>query len=124
MTPSPAARPGRSLWSRLRPRRTWRHAAFYEQVLGTSLELQVVGTSRRAGPAAETAALGEIDRLDAVFSGYSPASELSRWQATLGEDVPVSPELARLLAESELWRERTRGAFDPGAEALARLWAE
>lgn len=93
-------------------------------MLGTSLELQVVAARGGAGREAERAALAEIDRLEAIFSAYLPTSELSRWQATRGEAVAVSPELAGVLAAAEEWRERTANAFNPAVEAVTRLWRE
>lgn len=119
---SPATAGAARLWSRLRPER--RRVAHYEEVLGTSLEVQIVSTSAGAAERAEAAALAEIDRLEAVFSSDSPESEFSRWQESFDEPLPVSPELAHLLRESELWRARTGGAFHPGVEALTRLWSE
>jgi thiamine biosynthesis lipoprotein len=113
-----------ALWRRLWARGPRRHQAHYEGVLGTSLELQFVGATDADGERAERAALGEIDRLEEIFSAYRPTSELSRWQETLGEPVAVSPELARVLAESERWRVRTAGAFNPAVEAFTRLWKE
>lgn len=93
----------------------------YEDVLGTSLELQVVAAG--VGPArrAEQAALAEVDRLAAVLSGYSSTSELSRWQATRGEAVAVSTPLAEVLDACEVWRVRTGGAFNAGAASLVEL---
>ena len=99
------------------------HRAHLEGVLGTSLELQFVVAEPEAGRLAEAAALAEIDRLEAIFSTYSPSSEFSCWQTTRGADVAVSPELAEVLEASERWREITGGAFDPAVEALTRLWA-
>lgn len=88
------------------------HVAHFEGVLGTSMELQTVGTAEGAA-LAEESALVEIDRLEAIFSLFREGSELLRWERTHREDVPVSPELAEVLALAESWRERTRGAFDP-----------
>lgn len=101
-----------------RPRR---HAFHYEHVLGTSLELQVVAADADAARRAEAATLAEIDRLAAILSGWTPASELARWQATWNVDVPVSPELAEVLALAEAWRVGTRGAFDAAAVARAAV---
>ena len=89
-----------------------RHIAHYERVLGTSMEIQIVGDPE-AAVAAEEAALVEIDRLEAIFSAYADDSEFSRWERTFDEDVPVSAELAHVLVEAERWREATGGAFDP-----------
>jgi thiamine biosynthesis lipoprotein len=105
-----------SLPRRRVPRAT-RHAWHYEGVLGTSLELQVVANGDDAARRAESAALEEVDRLEAILSGWSVTSELARWLATHDVDAPVSPELAEVLRASGEWRERTAGAFDPGAQA-------
>ncbi|GJG87802.1 hypothetical protein tb265_29830 [Gemmatimonadetes bacterium T265] len=90
----------------------------YEHVLGTSLELQVTATRVSAARRAEQAVLAEVDRLSAVLSGYTPESELARWQATRGEAVPVSAELAEVLEAGEAWRVRTGGAFNAAAVSL------
>ena len=90
--------------SRARPRR---HAYHYEHVLGTSFELTVVATSTTAARRAESVALAEVDRLEGILSGWSPASELARWTATHDVDVAVSPELAEVLHASEFWRATT-----------------
>src|SRR5689334_1017125 len=86
--------------------RARRYAFHYERVLGTSLELQVTAGDERAARRAEAAALAEVDRLEAILSGWSDASELARWQSTVGVEVPVSRELAEVLAAAEAWRAR------------------
>ena len=98
-----------------RPRR---HSFSYEHVLGTSLELQVVAAEEEAAFLAEEAALGEIDRLEPILSGWSPTSELSRWLATHDEEIAISRELTEVLAACDEWRELTSGAFDPAAQAI------
>jgi thiamine biosynthesis lipoprotein ApbE len=96
---------------------------YHENVLGTSLELCVRAESLRAAQAAEDRTLREIDRLSAIFSGHDPSSEFSRWQATLRNPVRVSSELFDVLQAAEHWVHESGGAFDPGVEALTRLWA-
>jgi thiamine biosynthesis lipoprotein ApbE len=93
----------------------------YEHVLGTSLELQVMSADERAAPRAEGRVLAEVDRLEPILSGWSPASEFARWQATHDVCVPVSSELADVLYASHAWRDRTAGAFDPAAQAILNL---
>ena len=92
----------------------------HENVLGTSLELCVRADTEEAARSAEARALGEIDRLAAVFSGYDASSEFRRWQATIDRPTKVSPELFELLRASDRWRERSGGAFDPRVQALTR----
>ena len=105
----------------LRPRRALLHDFHYEHVLGTSLELRVVAERESAARHAQSAVLSEVDRLEPILSGWSGASELARWLATHDVDVPVSPELAEVLAASEGWRALTGGAFDPAAQAVIDL---
>jgi FAD:protein FMN transferase len=98
-------------------------AFFHENVLGTSLELRVRAESRAVAEAAEERVLREIDRLAAIFNGYDPGSELSRWQEGHAPSPKVSAELFEVLEHSDSWIRKTAGAFDPRAEALTRLWA-
>lgn len=99
--------------------RSW--AFHYERVLGTSLELQVVAKDEACALRAETTVLAELDRLAAILSGYSDTSELTRWQEQHDVAVPVSPELADVLAAAESWRVRTGSAFNPAAVSLVEL---
>lgn len=95
----------------------------HENVLGTSLELCVRADTEAAAQAAEARALGAIDRLAAVFSGYDATSEFRRWLGTSHEPVKVSPELFELLDASDRWNKRSGGAFDPRVQALTELWS-
>ena len=91
--------------------------------MGTSLELRVRAADEAAARRAEEIVLRRIDRSSAIFSGYDPTSEFSRWQSSRGSVGKLSPELFEVLQASELWQSRTAGAFDPRVEALSRLWA-
>ena len=99
-------------------------AFYHENVMGTSLELRVRAEDRKAALGAEDRVLREIDRLAAIFSGYDPASELSRWQERRLGPHNVSAELLEVLQSCDSWIERTGGAFDPRSEALSRLWSQ
>jgi len=95
----------------------------HENVMGTSLELVVRTDGPEAARKAEGRALGEIDRLSRVFSGYDPASEFSRWQAAPAGPLKVSAELFEVLRLADHWGAATGGAFDPRVEVLTRLWS-
>ncbi|HEX8464209.1 MAG TPA: FAD:protein FMN transferase [Abditibacterium sp.] len=100
----------------------FRHVAHFENVLGTSLEIQLVCAEETSGPRAEIAVLDEIDRLSAIFNAYDEKSELSRWQTSFENEIEVSSELAHVLAVAEWWKEKSRGAFNPAVEAMTRVW--
>ena len=96
----------------------------HENVLGTSLGIVISSTNLDAAHTAETRVLAEIDRLALIFSTYNADSELSRWQRTESTATAVSSELLEVLAASDRWREASGGAFQPGVEAVSRVWRE
>jgi thiamine biosynthesis lipoprotein ApbE len=98
-------------------------AFYHENVMGTSLELRVRTATRDSAEAAEERVLREIDRLSAIFSGFDPASELSRWQSGPAASTTVSAELFEVLQACDTWIQRSAGAFDPRVEALTRLYS-
>ncbi|MGP0062794.1 MAG: DUF2271 domain-containing protein [Isosphaeraceae bacterium] len=99
------------------------HEFYHENVMGTSLELRVRADDEKAARWAEDRVLREIDRLSAIFSGYNPSSEFSRWSSAPGIATRVSPELIQVLEASDSWLARSGGAFDARVEALSRLWS-
>ena len=94
----------------------------YEQVMGTSFDLKVWSPSEAIADQAEQRALEEIDRWQSILSSYDASSEFSRWAATRGVPVKVSPELYDVLARYDAWREETAGALNPGAAAVIDVW--
>lgn len=93
-----------------------------DHVLGTSLDLTVRGTKADAD-AFLAAAIAEIERLDAVFSGWrndTPVAALAR-----GETVQNAPEdLVLVLQRADELRLATNGAFDVRIGGVAKLWAD
>lgn len=95
----------------------------FENVLGTSLELKVIGGSAADAERSEQAALDEIGRLNKILSTWSAESEVSRWAAgPRGRAVAVSTELFEVLEAFDQWREATGGALNAAAETGTRLW--
>ena len=99
-------------------------AFYHENVLGTSLALHVRCDNEQAARQTEACVLGEIDRLAAIFSGFDPGSEFSRWQAAPKRPMPVSAALYEVLQLSETWRANSDGAFDCRVGVFSRLWRE
>ena len=95
----------------------------HENVLGTSLHLQIDADSQVTADSAEARVLAEIDRLAAVFSGYDSTSELCKFQSPpIGSKVTLSNELLEVLSECERWTEASGGAFNPAVEIISREW--
>jgi len=78
-----------------------------QNVLGTSLELQVRGAG---GEEAFAASLAKVEGLRRILSTYDRESYISRWIAS-GESAPIPAELRELLELYENWQNRSRGAI-------------
>lgn len=95
----------------------------HEQVLGTSLRMQMAGATPAAAEAAHAAALAEIARLDALLSTWRDDSELARLNRAQAA-MPVSPELRQVLAQCEHWRQASDGAFSCRLGGPLQAWRE
>jgi len=98
------------------------YAFHHENVLGTTLEIQIETDSRANASAAETRILNEITRLSKVFSSYDAMSEFSRWQSRPGNVKVLSPELFRVLRSCDRLKGISQGAFNPAVQEFTRLW--
>lgn len=96
----------------------------YENVLGTSFDLNVQAKTESQADKAEAEALAEIDRLSAILSSYDKNSEFSRWQQTHGIPVKISSELFQVMKTYEEWIKNTGGALNPGAASIINLWKQ
>lgn len=99
-------------------------AFYHENVLGTSMELRVKAATVDDARRAETRILNEIERLAHILSSYDASSEFSQLQAQPGKPARASAELRDVLRQCSRWRAASKGAFNPAAEALTRLWSE
>lgn len=93
----------------------------HENVLGTSAEFRVFATDENSALKAEQAILTEIDRLEAIYSTYSPSSELSQWMSGEGSSQ-VPPELFELLQLADGYQNATSGAFNPRVQSMTHTW--
>lgn len=94
------------------PSHTWRGPA-----LGREARVALYGTDAAAAAAALAAVTAEFERLERVFSLHRETSEIARLNRA-GRLASPSPELVDLLRAGLVWRERTRGAFDPTVQPL------
>ena len=89
--------------------------------MGTLVQVRVVHPEAARARELAAAAFDEIDRLEAVFSGYRPDTPVSR----LNRDGVLSdppPELVAVLRRALHFAELTGGAFDPTVAPLMELY--
>ncbi len=95
----------------------------HEDILGTSLDLQVAAADEKQATAVEGAVLDEIERLRKILSTYDPASEISRVNASQSP-VVCSPELLDVLNAYDFWTARSHGAFNGHLGELIHVWQD
>jgi FAD:protein FMN transferase len=94
-----------------------------ESVMGTAIRVELWAPSRSLGEAAAAAVMAEMHRIDRLMSPHKPASELSRINRDAGRQaVPLSGEMATLLARALDFSRLTEGAFDITFAAAGRLY--
>lgn len=84
-----------------------------DHLLGTSLDMLVVGATPAQATQAYRAAIQEITRLDQILSTYRSDSEISALNqaAATGQAVPVSSDLYAVIQACEHWQSASCGAF-------------
>ena len=84
-----------------------------EAIMGTSIRVELWSEERDAAEAAMSAVMDEMHRIDRAMSPFKPESELSRINRHAADmPVPVSDEMAKLLARAIAFSELSEGAFD------------
>lgn len=92
-------------------------------VMGTLLEVTVVGPDSASSEAAARAAYREVVLVDSLMSLYRPESELTRLNARAGwGPMAVSQPLWSVISAALDWGRRSGGAFDITVGPLVRLW--
>ncbi|RYZ23772.1 MAG: FAD:protein FMN transferase [Chitinophagaceae bacterium] len=94
-----------------------------ERLMGNMFSFTLVAPAEAASPALE-AAIGEIRRIETLFTTFSESSETARVNRAAGvEPVVVSPEFYQLVERSLRISGLTQGAFDISYGGLdKRLW--
>jgi len=95
----------------------------HDNILGTSLDLQVYATGAQEAGIVETAVLDEIERLRKILSTYDPASEISKVNAS-NDPVTCSQELLDVLGFYDWWNVKSGGAYNGHLGELIRTWKD
>ena len=95
----------------------------HENILGTSLDLQVSAADEKQAAAVETAVLTEIERLRKILSSYDATSEISRLNQATAPMV-CSQEVVDVLSAYDGWQAKSNGAYNGHLGALIDLWSK
>lgn len=94
-----------------------------ESIMGTSIVVELWADEQAAGEAAVTAVMDEMRRIDRTMSPHKEDSELSRInREAFAAPVPLSVEMARLIARAAEFSELSGGAFDITYAAVGQLY--
>ncbi|MFZ3194059.1 MAG: DUF2271 domain-containing protein [Moraxellaceae bacterium] len=96
------------------------HRFHQDHVLGTSLDLVLVGLNDAEADQVFMRITQEIDRLDQVLSVWREDSEIS--QLNQQRELAVSADLFAVIAACEQWRDQTCGAFSARLGGLLQQW--
>ena len=92
-------------------------------LLGTLVEITVVGKESPQTTLAITAAFAAIERVQARLSYHDPASELSALNRNAARrSLPASPALRQVLRAALALARETDGAFDPTIAPVLAGW--
>ncbi len=94
-----------------------------EAIMGTAISVELWHDDRAAGASAIDAVMAEMHRIDRAMSPHRPDSELSRINRDAAcAPVPISAEMARLLARANDFAALSDGAFDITYAAVGQLY--
>ena len=94
-----------------------------EAIMGTAISVELWSDDALAGESAIDAVMQEMHRIDRTMSPHKPDSELSRINRDAGSaPVPLSVEMARLLARANDFSQLSGGAFDITYAAVGHLY--
>jgi len=95
----------------------------HDNILGTSMDLQVFAAGETEAQEVEAVILAEIERLRKILSTYDETSDISKVNAS-ESPVTCSPELIEVLSLYESWAAKSKGAYSGHIGDLALLWKE
>lgn len=97
---------------------------FIQPQMGVPFRIVLYATDRPTAESAAHAAFARISELNDIMSDYDTDSELNRLSRTAGTDqaVPASPDLWRVLEQSQALAARSGGAFDVTVGPCVSLW--
>lgn len=106
------------------PGATLQRYEYRHLTMGVEARIVLYAPDEAAARDAARAGFARLDALDDVMSDYRHESELAALSRTVGEAVPVSDDLFRVLSRAQEISVATGGAFDVTIGPLVALWRE
>ena len=104
---------------------TWQRFEYVNPEMGVKFHLKFYAPNQAAAERVARLAYNRVEQLNAIFSDYSPSSELNHLSAKPhGKPVPVSSDLFNIIQRSQRLARETGGAFDITAGPSVRLWRQ
>ena len=104
---------------------TWQRFEYVNPKMGTKFRLKFFAPNQATAERVARLAYARVEELNAIFSDYSPSSELNHLCAkTHDKPVPVSGDLFNIIEQSQQLARETGGAFDITAGPSVRLWRQ
>ncbi len=91
-------------------------------LMGTVVEISMMGGDSSDYDKAADSAFTEISRLEKIFSSYDAGSEVSRISQRSGSAVKVSEDVISVVKTALRVASLSDGAFDPTIGAVAGVW--
>lgn len=91
-------------------------------VMGTVAELKVVATEDKAAEDALQAAYDELSRIELLATSYNEVSDVSRLNASPGQNVAISEETKEIFRVAFEVQAASDSAFCPTLGAVIRAW--
>ena len=93
--------------------------------MGVKFHLKFFAPNQATAERVARLAYARVEELNAIFSDYSPSSELNHLCAKPhGKPIPVSSDLFNIIQQSQQLARETGGAFDITAGPSVRLWRQ
>ncbi|WP_416306171.1 DUF2271 domain-containing protein [Neptunicella sp. SCSIO 80796] len=99
------------------------YTAHYDNVLGTSLDVRIIGVSDDKAEQALDKTLHEIKRLENILSTWQSDSQISQLNHSK-QAQGLAEELIQVVSLCEQWRESSQHAFSCRMGNLEQLWQQ
>jgi thiamine biosynthesis lipoprotein len=95
----------------------------YEDVLGTSMDVDIYGVEKLRADSALSKTLKEVQRLENILSTWKKTSQITQLNIA-GKGEGISNELIQVISECEKWRSVSNKKFSCRMGKIKQLWLD